>query len=100
MASNAVASSSSSADTVLPPVPRATSVLVIGMAGSGKSTFAGALSRHLASDDTASTDGEKTEQDGSKDAYVVNLDPAVGALNYEPNVDIRDTVDYKRVMEE
>ncbi|CAO1621431.1 unnamed protein product [Parajaminaea phylloscopi] len=57
------------------------------MAGSGKSTFAGALSKHV-----ASLEG--------KEAYVVNLDPAVGPLNYEPNVDIRDTVDYKRVMEE
>lgn len=58
------------------------------MAGSGKSTFAGALSKFLSQEDT------------SKESYVVNLDPAVGSLNYEPNVDIRDTIDYKRVMEE
>ncbi len=32
--------------------------------------------------------------------YMVNLDPAVGTLGYEPNVDIRDTVDYARVMEQ
>lgn len=57
------------------------------MAGSGKSTFAGALTRHVS-------------LLPNKDAYAVNLDPAVGSLSYEPNVDIRDTVDYKRVMEE
>lgn len=86
MASQGAEASTSSA-SVLPPIPRATSVLVIGMAGSGKSTFAGALAKHV-----------HNLQD--KDAYVVNLDPAVGPLNYEPNVDIRDTIDYKRVMEE
>lgn len=87
MAANAEASSST-----LPPPSRATSILVIGMAGSGKSTFAGALAKHL---------GQAGAQESSaNDAYLVNLDPAVASLNYEPNVDIRDTVDYKRVMEE
>lgn len=33
-------------------------------------------------------------------AYVINLDPAVLHLPYEPNVDIRDTVKYKSVMKE
>jgi GTPase SAR1 family protein len=28
----------------------------------------------------------------------VNLDPAVGNVGYEPNIDIRDTVNYKEVM--
>ena len=36
----------------------------------------------------------------SKNAYVVNLDPAVSNLPYVPNIDIRDTVDYKGVMKE
>lgn len=35
-----------------------------------------------------------------KNAYVVNLDPAVSSLPYVPNIDIRDTVDYKGVMKE
>lgn len=77
------------------PSGKATSILVIGMAGSGKSTFAGALSKFL-----AEGEGEGGSSSPKKDAYVVNLDPAVGGLNYEPNVDIRDTIDYKRVMEE
>ncbi|KNB42496.1 ATPase [Blastocystis sp. subtype 4] len=36
----------------------------------------------------------------SKNAYVVNLDPAVSNLPYVPNIDIRDTVDYKGVMKD
>lgn len=31
-------------------------------------------------------------------AYVINLDPAVYELPYEPNIDIRDTIKYKQVM--
>ena len=30
--------------------------------------------------------------------YVINLDPAVKSVPYGPNIDIRDTVDYKEVM--
>jgi GTPase SAR1 family protein len=99
---------------VLPPPPRATSVLVIGMAGSGKSTFAAALARTRQRD---ALDAAQSSAQGSADAaaaaaaaatpdtrptpaYLVNLDPAVTTLGYEPNVDIRDTVDYRRVMEE
>lgn len=32
--------------------------------------------------------------------YLINLDPAVLDLPFEPNIDIRDTVDYKAVMKE
>lgn len=53
-------------------------LLVIGMAGSGKTTLMGRLQTHL---------GEK----GSH-GYLINLDPAVMNLPYEPHVDIRDTV--------
>lgn len=35
-----------------------------------------------------------------KNTYIVNLDPAVASLPYVPNIDIRDTVDYKGVMKE
>ena len=48
------------------------------MAGSGKTTLMHQLASHLHSDDIPS--------------YVLNLDPAVLKLPYEPNVDIRDTV--------
>lgn len=61
-------------------------VLVIGMAGSGKTTFMQRISSYL---------GEK-----GKRSYLVNLDPAVTNVPFESNVDIRDTVNYKKVMEE
>ena len=35
-----------------------------------------------------------------KTPYVLNLDPAVRTLPYEPNIDIRDTVQFKDVMKQ
>ena len=61
-------------------------ILVLGMAGSGKTTFIQRINAHLHS--------EKTPP------YVVNLDPAVHELPYPCNVDIRDTVNYKQVMKQ
>ncbi|KDD74671.1 conserved putative ATP binding protein [Helicosporidium sp. ATCC 50920] len=57
-----------------------------GMAGSGKTTFIERLQSHLSSRD--------------EPGYLINLDPAAFNVLYEPNIDIRDTVDYKNVMEE
>ncbi|PKI85346.1 hypothetical protein MVES1_000132 [Malassezia vespertilionis] len=90
----------------LPPPPRATAVIVIGMAGSGKSTFVSRLASHLGKRSAAaaaanadpSTDAAQTEH--ATRPYIINIDPAVRNLGYSPNVDIRDTVDYRRVMEE
>jgi GTPase SAR1 family protein len=59
-------------------------LIVVGMAGSGKSTFVQRLNAHL--------------HERRLDSYFVNLDPAVASLPYAPNVDIRDTVNYKEVM--
>ena len=61
-------------------------VLVIGMAGSGKTTLMQRLCAHL----------HRKE----RPAYVVNLDPAVHKLSFDANVDIRDTVNYKEVMKQ
>ena len=74
--------------------------IVIGMAGSGKTTLMKVFSlliKHLCLIlQRLST--FMTYND--KNAYVVNLDPAVSNLPYIPNIDIRDTVDYKGVMKE
>mmetsp|Transcript_29735 Transcript_29735/g.80408 ORF Transcript_29735/g.80408 Transcript_29735/m.80408 type:complete len:354 (-) Transcript_29735:155-1216(-) len=59
-------------------------VLMIGMAGSGKSTWMHRMVVRL--------------QSLKKRVYTVNLDPAVRNLAYPINVDIRDTVNYKEVM--
>ncbi|GAA6013556.1 hypothetical protein JCM11491_002706 [Sporobolomyces phaffii] len=66
--------------------PRATAMIVIGMAGSGKTTLLQRINSHLHSN-------------GSP-PYVVNLDPAVMHLPFDCNIDIRDTVDYQQVMEQ
>ena len=59
-------------------------LIVLGMAGSGKTTFVEKLEEAIANKD--------------KESYIINLDPAVMDTLYEPNLDIRDTVKYKEVM--
>ncbi|KAH8068664.1 GTPase [Aureococcus anophagefferens] len=60
--------------------------LLIGMAGSGKTTLFHRLHYDCAS--------------SGRRCYFVNLDPAVLEVPIEPQIDIRDTVDYKGVMRE
>merc|ERR1719231_1966392 len=57
---------------------------MIGMAGTGKSTWMHRLVTKLTAD--------------KKRIYTVNLDPAVRKVAYPVNIDIRDTVNYKEVM--
>lgn len=64
----------------------ATCLIVLGMAGSGKTTFVQKLAEHLFDED--------------KPGYLINLDPACLDMPYPANVDIRDTINYKRVMKE
>ncbi len=59
-------------------------VFIVGTAGSGKSTLTSAFSDWLRSQD--------------RSTILVNLDPAAQVLPYEPDVDIRDLVDYERIM--
>ncbi|CCE85322.1 Piso0_004910 [Millerozyma farinosa CBS 7064] len=61
-------------------------VICIGMAGSGKTTFMQRLNSHL--------HAKKTPP------YVINLDPAVLKVPFGSNIDIRDSVKYKKVMED
>ncbi|WCJ26692.1 GPN-loop GTPase QQT2 [Euphorbia peplus] len=61
-------------------------IIVVGMAGSGKTTFMHRLVYHT----------QATNLRG----YVLNLDPAVMTLPYGANIDIRDTVRYKEVMKQ
>lgn len=69
--------------------PRKPSVIVtIGMAGAGKSTFVQRLNSHLHT------------VNPSRPPYILNLDPAVTHVPFEPNIDIRDTVNYKEVMKQ
>eukprot|EP00522_Entomoneis_paludosa_P008702 CAMPEP_0172443866 /NCGR_PEP_ID=MMETSP1065-20121228/4049_1 /TAXON_ID=265537 /ORGANISM="Amphiprora paludosa, Strain CCMP125" /LENGTH=393 /DNA_ID=CAMNT_0013194243 /DNA_START=35 /DNA_END=1219 /DNA_ORIENTATION=+ len=98
-------------------------VIVVGMAGSGKTTLLSQLQRHVddqhdqakqqqkeearqsQADSTTSASQEEEEDDDDEDesmpAYCVNLDPAtLGETPYDVSIDIRDTVNYKQVMEQ
>nr|CAD1833203.1 unnamed protein product [Ananas comosus var. bracteatus] len=61
-------------------------IIVVGMAGTGKTTFLHRLVCY-------------TQASGIR-GYVLNLDPAVMTLPFGANIDIRDTVRYKEVMKE
>ncbi|WP_440059879.1 ATP/GTP-binding protein [Thermogladius sp. 4427co] len=60
-------------------------IVVIGTAGSGKTTLAGNLKNYLESHQL--------------DAAIINLDPAVEKLSYDPDVDVREYVDIEEVIE-
>merc|ERR1711991_889634 len=65
-------------------IPPPVSVIVLGMAGSGKTTLMQRINAHI--------------HEKKIPSYVVNMDPAVSYMPYGANVDIRDTVKYKEVM--
>ncbi|CAG8982874.1 hypothetical protein HYALB_00002890 [Hymenoscyphus albidus] len=70
-----------------PQAPQGTqpvSIVCVGMAGSGKTTFMQRINSHL--------HAQKTPP------YVINLDPAVRNVPFDSNIDIRDSVNYKEVM--
>ena len=68
----------------LPKNMNTINLIVLGMAGSGKTTFVEKLEEEIANKD--------------KESYIINLDPAVMNTLYEPNLDIRDTIKYKEIM--
>ncbi|KIV78766.1 hypothetical protein PV11_06378 [Exophiala sideris] len=65
-----------------PPV----AVVCVGMAGSGKTTFMQRINNYL--------------HVNKKKPYVLNLDPAVLNVPFQPNIDIRDSINYKEVMKQ
>jgi len=60
--------------------------IVLGMAGSGKTTLMQRLNAHL--------------HERKTPGYVMNLDPAATYVPYGANIDIRQTVNYKEVMKQ
>ncbi|XP_022196599.2 LOW QUALITY PROTEIN: GPN-loop GTPase 1 [Nilaparvata lugens] len=68
------------------PLKQPICLIILGMAGSGKTTFVQKLTSHLYSK--------------NKNPYVINLDPACREVPYPVNIDIRDTVNYKEVMKQ
>ncbi|KAG8626310.1 hypothetical protein KVT40_005255 [Elsinoe batatas] len=77
-----MASSSTPTNPAKPPV----TIITVGCAGSGKTTFMQRMASHLHS--------------SSRPPYILNLDPAVHSTPFSPNIDIRDSVNYKEVMKQ
>jgi len=68
------------------PKKMPTVVLVIGMAGAGKTTLMHRINLHV--------------QERGLRGYFINLDPACRSVPFAANIDIRDTVNYKEVMQQ
>jgi len=101
-------------DMTLPPVVRRLQagektpicIICVGMAGSGKTSLVSRLQASLDEERIArvaqppsSKEGENdVDQPVSVSSYCVNLDPATLHLPYEVSIDIRDTINYKEVM--
>eukprot|EP01112_Ceratiomyxa_fruticulosa_P023761 TRINITY_DN924_c0_g1_i1.p1 TRINITY_DN924_c0_g1~~TRINITY_DN924_c0_g1_i1.p1 ORF type:complete len:385 (+),score=88.38 TRINITY_DN924_c0_g1_i1:127-1281(+) len=66
--------------------PRPTTMIVIGMAGSGKTSLIQRINAYL--------------HEKKVPGYIINLDPAVSKVPYGVNIDIRDTVNFKEVMKQ
>ena len=91
-------------------------VIVVGMAGSGKTTLMAQLQRslqppakeqdvemkpaNLKDDNDNNDNNQDQQQDSIKTGYCVNLDPATLLVPFGASIDIRDTVDYKQVMQQ
>ncbi|QPG76987.1 hypothetical protein FOA43_004381 [Brettanomyces nanus] len=67
------------------PAKKPVTIICVGMAGSGKTTFMQRLNSHLHAK--------------KNPPYVINLDPAVRSVPFGCNIDIRDSINYKKVME-
>lgn len=59
-------------------------IFVVGTAGSGKSSLTGVFSEWL--------------RDHGQYSATINMDPAAITLPYDPDVDVREFVDYERIM--
>lgn len=90
-AAGAATAATAATPNKIPRPPRyPVSCLVVGMAGSGKSTLVQRLVSYLRTPDAV-------KKYGGYAGYCMNLDPAVNQCPFA-NIDIRDTVKYKEVM--
>lgn len=80
------AATAATSNTAAPGDRRTPACIVLGMAGAGKTTLMQRLNAF--------------SRQAGKPSYLVNLDPAVMHVPYEPQIDIRDTVDYKELMQQ
>jgi GTPase SAR1 family protein len=70
------------------------------MAGSGKTTFMQRLVSHLYTHPDPTQSEPSVAKESPTPPYIINLDPAVHHVPFTPNIDIRDSVNYKEVMKQ
>lgn len=70
------------------------------MAGSGKTTFMQRLVSHLYTHPDPTSASPAVSGTPPTPPYILNLDPAVHHVPFTPNIDIRDSVNYKEVMKQ
>jgi GTPase SAR1 family protein len=70
------------------------------MAGSGKTTFMQRLVSHLYTHPDPTSSTPSVSKTPAAPPYILNLDPAVHHIPFTPNIDIRDSVNYKEVMKQ
>ncbi|KAF2447725.1 ATPase NPA3 [Karstenula rhodostoma CBS 690.94] len=75
-------------------------IVCVGMAGSGKTTFMQRLVSHLYTHADPTQSEPMTSKTPAAPPYILNLDPAVHYVPFTPNIDIRDSVNYKEVMKQ
>jgi GTPase SAR1 family protein len=75
-------------------------IVCVGMAGSGKTTFMQRLVSHLYTHPDPTVAEPAVPKTPSAAPYILNLDPAVRHVPFTPNIDIRDSVNYKEVMKQ
>ncbi|KAF1951425.1 hypothetical protein CC80DRAFT_206719 [Byssothecium circinans] len=76
------------------------SIVCVGMAGSGKTTFMQRLVSHLYTHPDPTASEPSVSKTPPPPPYVLNLDPAVHHVPFTANIDIRDSVNYKEVMKQ
>ena len=75
-------------------------IVCVGMAGSGKTTFMQRLVSHLYTHPDSTQPQPSVSKTSPTPPYIINLDPAVRHVPFTPNIDIRDSVNYKEVMKQ
>jgi GTPase SAR1 family protein len=75
-------------------------IVCVGMAGSGKTTFMQRLVSHLYTHPDPTQSEPSVAKGSPSPPYIINLDPAVHHVPFTPNIDIRDSVNYKEVMKQ
>jgi GTPase SAR1 family protein len=96
-------SASKTSDGSTPAPNRANSpvaIVCVGMAGSGKTTFMQRLVSHIYTHPDPTQREPSVSKTSPTPPYIINLDPAVHHVPFTPNIDIRDSVNYKEVMKQ